>query len=321
MHGKTLLLFFAIVSVFNFHCTNKSSPKHEPATAEILGNPDYPAICFGGFRHGSRDTVPSVAELKEDLAILAAMQVKIIRTYNTQQYGDAVNLLKAISEMKAEHPDFEMYVMLGAWIDCENAWTASPNHDAEDSILNAAEIDAAVAMANQYPDIVKIIAVGNEAMVKWATGYFVAPKVILKWVTHLQQLKQAGKIPAGIWITSSDNFASWGGGDDSYHTDDLTALMRAVDYISMHTYPFHDTYYNPSFWEVPAEEKNLTDSAQVEAAMLRTRDYAIAQYRATVAYMKSLGIEKPVHIGETGWASMAATSYGPSGTHAADEYK
>ncbi len=57
-----------------------------------------------------------------------------------------------------------------------------------------------------------MIAVGNEAMVKWATAYYVQPSVILKWVNHLQDLKKKGELPKDLWITSSDNFASWGGG-------------------------------------------------------------------------------------------------------------
>jgi hypothetical protein len=67
-------------------------------------------------------------------------------------------------------------------------------------------------LTRQYPDIIKVIAVGNEAMVKWAASYFVQPDVILKWVNHLQALKQKGDLPKALWITSSDNFASWGGG-------------------------------------------------------------------------------------------------------------
>jgi hypothetical protein len=43
-------------------------------------------------------------------------------------------------------------------------------------------------------------------------SYYVQPSVILKWVNHLQELKK-GKLDANLWITSSDNFASWGGGD------------------------------------------------------------------------------------------------------------
>ena len=41
------------------------------------------------------------------------------------------------------------------------------------------DMDTAV---REYPDIVKVLAVGNEAMVRWATSYYVQPSVILKWV-------------------------------------------------------------------------------------------------------------------------------------------
>ena len=37
--------------------------------------------------------------------------------------------------------------------------------------------------------------------------------------------------------------------------------------------------------------------------------------------MKGLGIEKPIHIGETGWASASNEHYGANGSKATDEYK
>jgi hypothetical protein len=49
--------------------------------ADILGNPKYLAIT-GGFRQTSRDIEPTIVELKEDMRILSAMGIKIIRTYN-----------------------------------------------------------------------------------------------------------------------------------------------------------------------------------------------------------------------------------------------
>lgn len=199
-------------------------PRVDKTAAEILGNPAYTAISYGGFRQLSRTEVPTVAEIKEDIKLLAALDIKVLRTYNTQQFEHAARVLEAIRELKKEDPSFEMYVMLGAWIDCENAWTATPNHNAENVAGNTAEINAAVRMANAYPDIVKIIAVGNEAMVHWAASYYVAPGIILKWVNYLQDLKQRGALPADLWITSSDNFASWGGGDGSYHLPDLNGF-------------------------------------------------------------------------------------------------
>ena len=278
------------------------------------------AISYGGYREHSRDIAPTVEQLKEDMKILAAMNVKVLRTYNTK-LAEAPNLLRAIHELKKEDPKFEMYVMLGAWIDCKNAFKGHPNHDEEDAEANAAEIQRAVDMANQYPDIVKIIAVGNEAMVKWAASYFVQPWVILKYVNQLQELKQAGKLPKDLWVTSSDNFASWGGGGGEYHVEDLTKLIKAVDYVSMHTYPMHDTHYNPDFWGNFEGEESLSDTAKIAAAMTRARDYAISQYQSVVKYMKSLGVEKPVHIGETGWAGSSDGHYGPEGSKACDEYK
>ena len=321
---KNTLIFPLLfpITFFSFNCASKQTLVSTRKTAaEILGNPEYTAISYGGFRHGSRNSVPSVSEIKEDLAIMAAINIKVVRTYNTQQFAHASNLLKAIREMKTENPKFEMYVMLGAWIDCENAWTPNPIHHRESFANNTAEIEAAIKMANEYPDIVKIIAVGNEAMVRWAASYYVTPNIILKWVNHLQDLKKANKLPADLWITSSDNFASWGGEDKSYHTDDLEALVKAVDYVSIHTYPFHDTHYNPSFWGVPAEEESLSKKEQLDTALLRARDYAKSQYQSVVNYIKSLGIEKPVHIGETGWASVSNSFYGAGGSKAADEYK
>ena len=61
-----------------------------------------------------------------------------------------------------------MYVMLGAWIDCLNAWTDKVPIMILRVNKTKAKLQRAVALANQYPDIVKVIAVGNEAMVKWA---------------------------------------------------------------------------------------------------------------------------------------------------------
>jgi len=172
--------------------------------------------------------------LKEDLKIMSAMGIKILRTYNLQ-LPHAASVLKAIRELKEEDSRFEMYVMLGAWMDCQNAWTDHPDHSIEDATNNESEIQKAVRYAIEYPDIVKIIAVGNEAMVHWAASYFVHPSVILKYVNYLQELKKVGKLAPDLWITSSDNFASWGGGESDYHLPELEALVKAVDYVSTHT--------------------------------------------------------------------------------------
>lgn len=325
MKIRQSILTIAIITVMIFSCNpekKKASMQSKPemTAKDILGNPNYPAISFGGYRQGTRDIQPSVEELKEDLRMLSAMGIRILRTYNVQ-LPHAGNVLKAIKALKIEDQNFEMYVMLGAWIDCKNAWTGLPVDHNIESEANEAEIERAAALANQYPEIVKIIAVGNEAMVKWAESYYVQPGVILKWVNHLQSMKVAGELSKDLWITSSDDFSSWGGGDSTYHVEDLEKLIAAVDYVSMHTYPMHNTHYNPFFWGVTEEESTLPKEQQIDRAMQRALEFATNQYDSVKSYMKSLSIDKPLHIGETGWASHSNEHYGPTGSRATDEYK
>ena len=323
------LIIIKTISIFTFMsvfiCCKKVNNAQQTNTKQvtakdILGNPDYQAICYGAYREKSRDIQPKIAQIKEDLLILSSLDIKVIRTYNVH-LPHASNVLKAISELKNENANFEMYVMLGAWIDCQNAWTGlEKNHEVE-SERNAIEIKEAVRLANQYPDIVKIIAVGNEAMVKWAAEYYVQPNIILKWVNHLQNLKKENKLSKDLWITCSDDFASWGGLDDSYKVKDLEELIKAVDYVSMHTYPFHNSHYNPEFWNVPNHQANLSDVEITNAAMNRALLFAKNQYHSVKKYVNSISPNKPIHIGETGWASSSDGFYGNEGSKAADEYK
>ena len=74
---------------------------------DILGNKNYLAISYGGYRDTLRDIQPTVAELKDDMKILHAMDIRIIRTYNVQ-LAQASNILKAIRELKNEDANFEM---------------------------------------------------------------------------------------------------------------------------------------------------------------------------------------------------------------------
>ena len=88
---KAILLYFTII--FTNSCMNKQQKSIEIGAADILGNPDYPAISYGGYRQNTREIVPSVAELKEDMKILSAIGIKLIRTYNSQQFLQVSNLL------------------------------------------------------------------------------------------------------------------------------------------------------------------------------------------------------------------------------------
>ena len=310
-----------IISFFLIALCSKSGDLVMSKNAkDIIGNNSYPAISYGGYRGKSREIQPSIEDIKEDLKIMFAQGFRIIRTYDLH-HPFAENTLKAISELKNSDPDFEMYVMLGAWIQCKDAFKDVPIHNEEDLEGNKVEIAEAVRLAQDYQDIVKVIAVGNEAMVHWATSYHLEPKYILKWVKHLQDLKINGTINNNIYITSSDNFASWGGGSEEYHNDDLDELIKSVDYVSMHTYAFHDTYYNPVFWNQSENSEDLSKKDIIKKAIQNAVEYQLSQFNSVQEYVHGIDLSKQVHIGETGWSSVASDLYGYGGTEAADEYK
>ncbi len=320
------ILFLSIIlliSLLNSCHSKKEGMQHPPITLHLptdILHQEHNAFCYGGYRENTREITPSIQEVKEDLKILNALGTTFIRTYNTQQYSHARITLEAIQQLKQEIPDFEMHVMLGVWMECQDAWSGNPDHTKGNIINNIAEITAAIDLTRKYPDIVKIIAVGNEAMVHWA-GYHVTPKIITDEVVRLKTLRQSGLLPQHILITSSDNYASWGGGSEDYHTEELNELISEVDFISLHTYPFHDTHYNASFWTTPLEDMHLSKEEKIRKAIRRSSNYAQQQYHSVKQYLEKIGIKKPIHIGETGWATTSNSLYGNQGSKAADEYK
>jgi exo-beta-1,3-glucanase (GH17 family) len=217
------------------------------AGQRLLGNNDIQAIAYSGHRKVVRtvENTPSLEETKEDLRILAAMDIKLLRTYNTTIFPHSERILQAIRELKQEDPDFEMVVMLGAWIQCKNAYQEGVDHSAEDAEFNQREIEAAIKLADEHPDVVRIIAVGNEAMVTWQ-GHFVPAATILRWVEHLQEARSRGDMPAGTMITTSENWAALGG-EESYRSEDLAELVARIDFLSLHTYAFRASLDNSHY--------------------------------------------------------------------------
>jgi exo-beta-1,3-glucanase (GH17 family) len=325
-HAKRPVLLLAFLTLLG-GCAPDSGPPSDEDTfplsegRSLLGNDNIQAISYSGHRKVPRsvENTPSLEETKEDLRILAAMGIKLLRTYNTTIFPHSERILQAIRELQEEDPGFEMYVMLGAWIQCVGAFTENADHSVEDAAFNQREIETAIRLAAEYSGIVRILAVGNEAMVTWQ-GHFVPSATILRWVTHLQEARDRGAIPARTMITTSANWAALGG-EESYHNEALVELLTRVDFLSLHTYAFHDTYYNPALqWAPPADEADLPVVEQIDRAIERAIGLQKDQVQAVRDYLASIGVEKEIHIGETGWASLDNSHYGDEGTRAADEY-
>ncbi|MFN2371038.1 MAG: hypothetical protein ABR506_07785, partial [Candidatus Krumholzibacteriia bacterium] len=121
-----------------------------PYTAERDGRWRGAAICYGPHRDGQRPggAEPTAAQLREDLALMVP-RWNLVRIYGAS--GFASTLLEII---RADSLDVQ--VMLGVWI--------AP----DDTLANRQEIEAAVALAGTYPDLVTSVCVGNETQVDWS---------------------------------------------------------------------------------------------------------------------------------------------------------
>lgn len=288
---------------------------------KLLGNNHYPAISYSGDRKNPRTLAnsPSIEDIKEDLKLLSAMGIKLLRTYNTVEFPQSERILNAIRQLKQENPDFEMYVMLGAWIQCKNAFREGTDHNIEDLEWNKNEIEGGIRLASEYPDVVKIIAVGNESMVTWQ-AHFVPASTILRWVKYLKEARTTGRMPAKTLVTTSDNWAALGG-EERYRSKDLLELMKQMDFVSLHTYAFHDTFYNRALqWGPLPDEAALSAAEQTAKSIDRAIAEQKIQYKAVKEYLKEIGVDKEIHIGETGWACLDNSNYGNDGTCAASEY-
>ncbi len=181
------------------------------------------AICYSGYREGqnpSDGTFPTYAEIREDLLILAK-NWRFLRLYDCSPHAETV--LKVIADEK-----MKFKVMLGVDMAAETSnphcpWGADFSEEtlSANRQANSSQVDKAIALANQYPDIVFSVSVGNEASVEW-TDHMVPVENL---VAYVRRMKIGIKQP----ITFCENYVPW--------TYKLEPLAAELDFISVHTYP------------------------------------------------------------------------------------
>ena len=93
MKFSLIILFISYLFISCSLEKNKKMNSEEINAEEILNNPEYLAISYGGYRQNTRDIQPTIDELKEDLQVLSSIGIKILRTYNLQ-LDQAPNILK-----------------------------------------------------------------------------------------------------------------------------------------------------------------------------------------------------------------------------------
>lgn len=180
------------------------------------------AICYSGFREGQHPggMHPTYDQIKEDLLILKDGW-KHLRLYDCDSH--AITVLEVI-----EKEGFDFKVMLGAYIVAEMnnfgcPWGGNYSEEilASNKIKNLNRINKLIKLANQYPDIITSLSVGNEACVDWTDHYVPVESV----VNYVKLTKIGAKQP----VTFCENYLPW--------LNKLESLVAAVDFISIHTYP------------------------------------------------------------------------------------
>lgn len=181
------------------------------------------AICYSGFRQGQNPggVYPGYEEIKEDLLLLRG-HWKYLRLFDCDRHAETV-----LDVIIKEKLDFK--IMLGAYINAEmnnfncpwNGGVYSEERLEMNRVHNEKRIDKLIEIANQHPDIIFSVSVGNEACVEW-TDHYVPESRVLDFV---KKVKASIKQP----VTFCENYVPW--------LVKLVKLADEVDFISIHTYP------------------------------------------------------------------------------------
>ena len=241
---KAYIIFiaFSLISLI-FYSYNQGAKKDKKMTR----NPSYTentikqdkkdllagiskAVCYSGFRKGQHpnrgegSVNPSDDEILEDLKIISnEMQFKLIRLYDSGKNSQTV--LRLIKEN-----NIDIKVMLGIWLNAEISahetckWLTEPiplKELDENKEINQKEIQRAINLVNQYPEIVVAVNVGNESLVEWNDHKVDVDSII----SYSKKVQNAIQQP----VTVADNYEWW-----ATHGKKLAAVL---DFISVHIYP------------------------------------------------------------------------------------
>lgn len=166
------------------------------------------AVSYGCYRSGQAPGVrgPSLAEIEEDLQIIQK-HWNLIRLYGSDD--DSARILKVIRDN--HHP---MKVMLGVWLENETGLPARR----EENITQALR---GIELANEYPDIIAAVSVGNETQVTWSAHRMDQHDLI----RYLRLVRNNTTVP----VATADDYSFW-------ITFDSKKVADETDFIVTHLY-------------------------------------------------------------------------------------
>ena len=166
-------------------------------------------ISYGPYRDGQGPggAEPTKEQVAEDLKILAGDGWQMIRIYGTEPFARKTCVV--IREEK-----LPLKVMVGAWVATEKNL---PDRKQE----NQGQINRAIGLAKEFPQIVVAVSVGNESQVSWSS-HKVEPATLIEYIRQVRtQIKQP--------VTVADDFLFWTQEASKKVADEL-------DFIVTHSY-------------------------------------------------------------------------------------
>ena len=121
--------------------------KFSPMDPLFKGN----GISYGPYRKDQRPggAEPTKEQIREDLKLLVSDNWEMLRMYGTEPF--ARKTCEVISEDK-----LNIKVLVGAWV-------ATEKDQPEAAAGNQGQVDRAIKLANEFPEIVAAVSVGNES--------------------------------------------------------------------------------------------------------------------------------------------------------------
>jgi exo-beta-1,3-glucanase (GH17 family) len=219
------------------------------------------------------------ANVLQDLRLVQATGIGTIRLFSSRAFARTV--LEVIRDN-----GLDLKVYLGAY--------PNPITDAAAEADNLAEVDACIDLANDFPDVVVAVSIGNETMVEWSTH-----KVpVADMARYIKRVRDAVAQP----VTTNDNWLFWASVPN--------AIAEVVDFAAVHVYPFLDTFYNPTAYDW--RQKATPEAQRAQAMIDATLTEAKAQFERGRQGLVRLNLGSlPMLIGETGWAAVD-TAGGPN---------
>lgn len=225
---KTIALAL-LVALSSCGTKTTQEPVIQQSKRDLLAG-TYKAVCYSGFRAGQHPdrgegaVNPSQEEILEDLKILTETEgFELIRLYDSGE--NSATVLELIKEHK-----MNLKVMLGIWLNAELsnhetcAWLTEPIPEetlAANKLINKAEIERGIALANQYRRIIVAVNVGNETLVDW-NDHRVDMDTLISYVKHVKKnIKQE--------VTVAENYEWWAAQG--------RRLAAELDFIAIHIYP------------------------------------------------------------------------------------